>query len=207
MVRMSPQTNAAVQLTSTISSAFRIVAGMDNSLNPAQQRSDGNGEPPLLTATEPTPTSPKRGSMTLSVELSPASRRRHQKRLHMRRKRASASGVASIDEGLECLKPGRKKVKLSPPSEDETQCDLEPSSSANHGVDNGKDAMSVCGADGSKVTRKRYPRAKQTAIKELQDLDLSADDLGRLGAGVLNLEGVAKLLSYVSHHPLSPTRC
>lgn len=41
------------------------------------------------------------------ASLSPASRRRHQKKLYMRRKRAQTTGAA-IDETIQRLKPGRK---------------------------------------------------------------------------------------------------
>lgn len=45
-------------------------------------------------------------------QLSPAARRRLQKRLHMRRKRAEARGVI-VDETAAKLKPGRKKRRIS----------------------------------------------------------------------------------------------
>ncbi|EIW80417.1 hypothetical protein CONPUDRAFT_165944 [Coniophora puteana RWD-64-598 SS2] len=45
------------------------------------------------------------------ARLSPASRRRYQKRLYMRRKRAS--GSRSVNTSLSVLKPGRKKSSLS----------------------------------------------------------------------------------------------
>jgi len=89
-----------------------------------------------------------------------------------------------MDDTLERLKPGRKKVKGTPSPESETPRDLE----------NKEGASSVFGVDGSSTTRKRYPRAKQIAIDELQDLGLTAGDLRKLGVDVLNPEGVAKML-------------
>jgi len=96
----------------------------------------------------------------------------------MRRKRASMSGVTATDDNLERLKPGRKTVKRTPSPESETPRDMEDKE----------------GADGLSTTRKRYPRAKQIAIDELQDLGLTAGDLRKLGVDVLNPEGVAKML-------------
>ena len=147
--------------------------------------SDEDEGPPLLGATNPPPISPpKEDAMTLLAGLSPASRRRYQKRLYMRRKRASISGVTAVDGSLERLKPGRKRARRSPSPGDETQYGLE------HLED--------------KEGAKRYPRAKQIAIDELRDLGLAADDLSRLGVDVLNPDGVAKMLQYVAFHLASP---
>jgi hypothetical protein len=154
---------------------------------------------PLKSQGGPPPTPPpKQGSMTPLAGLSPATRRRYQKRLHMRRKRASTSGVSAIDDSLERLKPGRKKVKQSPFTEDEPQCDLEC-------VEGEVSTMSECEDDGPSVTQKRYPRAKQMALNELRDLGFAAEDLMKLGVDVLNPEGVAKMLKYVAYHFTSST--
>lgn len=112
----------------------------------------------------------------------------------MRRKRASMSGVTAINESLECLKPGRKKVKRSPSPEDETRHVLELSTSEDCDTKDNEDVVSANGTDGSSAAQKRYPRRKQTAVDELRDLGLNADDLRRLGLDVLNSEGVAKML-------------
>lgn len=71
----------------------------------------GGGSPPGIT--EPLPAPPDQDSIIPFGELSPASRRRHQKRLHMRRKRASSSGATVVDDTIERLKPGPKKFKRS----------------------------------------------------------------------------------------------
>jgi hypothetical protein len=141
--------------------------------------------------------SPEQDAVTLLADLSPVSRRRHQKRLHMRRKRASMSGVTAIDDGLEYLKPGRKRAKRFPFPEDKTQGGLEC-------IDEEGDTVSAHKSDGSGPTQKRYPRAKQMAIDELRDLGLAAEDLRRSGVDVLNPEGVAKMLKYVARYSTSP---
>ena len=145
--------------------------------------------PSLLNEAEIAPTSPpKQDSTDLLAGLSPASRRRCQKRLHMRRKRASMSGVTAIDDSLERLKPGRKKVKRSPSPKDGLQCD----------EDEGGSMLAPS------MTQKRYPRAKRMALNELQDLGLAAEDLRKLGVDVLNPEGVAKMLKCVAYHSTLP---
>lgn len=108
----------------------------------------------------------------------------------MRRKRASASGTAAIDDSLERLKPGRKKVKRSPSPEDEPEYDLE-------SVEDEGDTRLDCGDDGPSMNPKRYPRAKKMALNEFRDLGVAAEDLERMGFDVLNPEGVAKMLKYV----------
>ena len=157
---------------------FSTAADMQNPSN------KGSDEGSSLKKARPPPTPPKQASM---ADLSPASRRRYQKRLHMRRKRASTSGVTAIDDSLERLKPGRRKVKRSPSPEDE------------------ENNVSAGGADEPSVTQRRLPRAKKIALNELQGLGLTADDLGRSGVDVLNLEGVAKMLKYVAYRLTSPT--
>ena len=109
----------------------------------------------------------------------------------MRRKRASVAGVAAVDESLGRLKPGRKKVKLSPPPEDETRC---VPSWGDHDIEDDEDAASGPGVNGSSVLQKRYPREKRMAIEALQDLGLALDDFKRMRLDVLNPEGVAKIL-------------
>ena len=139
------------------------------------------------------------GSMAFLAGLSPASRRRYQKRLYMRRKRASTSGVTVIDDSLKRLKPGRKKAKRLPLPEEETPGDLELPTSAACGMENKGGTISVSGTDESSITPKRYPRAKQMAIDELRDLDLNSDGLKGLGLDIVNPEGIAKMLEYVAH--------
>jgi len=173
--------NPAVQLISNISVPFHAVAKMRNPPNPTRRWSNSNGEPSSL----------NQDSTTLLTELSPTSRRRYQKRLYMRRKRASESGVTTIDDSLERLKPGRKKAKRPPPPEDETPPDLELPTSVVRDVESG---ISVSGAGGSGIAQKRYPRAKRMAIDDLRDLDLDADGLRGLGLDVVNPEGIAKML-------------
>lgn len=97
-----------------------------------------------------------------------------------------------FDESLECLKPGRKKVKRSLSPEDEMGLDVEPSISED--LEDDRDAIPAHGADGSRMTQKRYPRGKQMAIDELRGLGLTADELRRFGLDVLNPEGVSKML-------------
>ena len=186
-----PDVSVIVQLTCGISVPFFTVAAMENHIN------GGSDEgPPPPHRPEPPPTSPLEED---SVEaLSPASRRRCKKRLYMRRKRASVSGVTVIDDSLERLKPGRKKVKRSPPLDDESQCELEY-------VEDKGGKSSACEDDGPSMPQKRYPRAKKMALDELRDLGLGANELRRLGVGVLNPEGVAKMLRYVVYYLTPPT--
>lgn len=146
----------------------------------AQGGSSEDGEPSSLGVMTPPDPSQKQDSVALLAGLSPASRRRHQKRLYMRRRRASISGVATIDDTLERLKPGRKKVKRSSSPEDEAQLDPERL----------EDEGNI----------KRYPRMVQVAVNELGDLGLVADDLRELGVGILNPDGIAKMLKYVISH-------
>jgi len=112
----------------------------------------------------------------------------------MRRKRASMSGVTDIDESLERLKPGRRKVKRSPSPEDKTGRDLGLSTSGDLDMEDNGNAISAHRTDWLRMAQKRYPRGKQMAIDELRNLGLTADELRRLGVDVLNPEGVAKML-------------
>jgi hypothetical protein len=156
--------NTSVWLTRNVPTSPPIVIDAQNSQCLVQDQLDSHGVA--------IPSPPRKGSMAVLEELSPASRRRCQKRLYMRRRRASLSGTTAIDDNLERLKPGRKKVKRSPSPEEDTPCD---------------------------PTQKRYPRAKQMAVEELRDLGLATDDLRELGIDVLNPEGVAKILGYVAY--------
>ena len=158
---------------------------MQNPLSPAWRQPNSNGEPSPQNVTELSQAPSLKEDSTASAMLSPASRRRYQKRLYMRRKRASMSGVTVIDDGPERLKPGRKRVKRTASPEDEIPLDMGPQG---HGTEDKE------GAGGPSTTQKRYPRAKQIAIDELRDLGLAADDLRKLRVDVLNLEGVAKML-------------
>jgi len=104
------------------------------------------------------------------------------------------SGVTVVDDSLERLKPGRKKIKRSPSPEGGISSGPESPTSVDHDMEDKEGAMSVCGADESVMTRKRYPRAKQLTIDKLRDLGLTADDLRGMGVNILNPEGVAKML-------------
>jgi len=180
------------QLNSDISTTSPA-AEIQDPLNPTQQRLKRNGKHSLQSSSERFQSFlPQQDSTAVLAGLSPTSRRRYQKRLYMRRKRASISGVTVIDEGLGCLKPGRKKVKQSLSPEDETGLDLELSTSED--LEDDGDATPAHGADGSRMTQKRYPRGKRMAIDELRDLGLTADELRRFGLDVLNPEGVSKML-------------
>lgn len=101
------------------------------------------------------------------------------------------SGATDIDESLERLKPGRRKVKRSPSPEDKMGRDLGLSTSGDPDMKDNGDAISAHGADWLRMAQKRYPRGKQMAIDELRNLGLTAD---KLGLDVLNPEGVAKML-------------
>jgi hypothetical protein len=187
--------DTAVCMTSNISTPFLTVASAQGLQNHAQRRSESKGDtPPGSVAGQFQPSSPKQDSAALLAGLSPTSRRRYKKRLYMRRKRASISGVTTIDESLERLKPGRKKPKRSPSPEDETPHDAELPTPGVGDLEDKGSGMSVSRADESSVTQKRYPRAEKMAIDELRDLDLTVDELGRLGVDVVNPGGVAKML-------------
>ena len=197
--------NAATTLTSSISATFSV-ASMQSSPNPARPQLNSKGKSSPQSSSERSHScSPQQDSKAVLAGLSPASRRRYQKRLYMRRKRASVSGVTAIDESLERLKPGRKGVKRSPSPEDKMRRALELSTPEDRVVEDSGDTISAHEADGSSVSQKGYPRAKQMVIDKLRGLDLSADEVRRLGLGVLNPEGVAKMLKYDAYHLISST--
>ncbi|KAF9643044.1 hypothetical protein BDM02DRAFT_1758913 [Thelephora ganbajun] len=186
---------ARLEATQTLPFSAAKVANTRNPLNSVQRRSNNSGELSQSSTTKPFQTSsPKQDSTVHLAGLSPVSRRRYQKRLYMRRKRASMSGVTGVDDSLERLKPGRKRVKRSPSPEGGTLYDLELSTSVDRDVEDKESATSVYGTDGFRITQKRYPRAKRTAIDELQDLGLTADELRGLGVDVLNPKGIARML-------------
>lgn len=198
--------DTAVCMTSNISTPFFTVSSVQGFQNHAQGRSESNEEtPPGSPAEQFQSSSQKQDSTALLAGLSPTSRRRYKKRLYMRRKRASISGATAIDDSLERLKPGRKKAKRSPSPEDETPRDTELPTSGVRDLEDKGSGMSVSRADGSSVTQKRYPRAEQMAIDELRDLDLTVDELGRLGVDVVNPGGVAKMLKWVAYPLTSST--
>lgn len=135
---------------------------------------------PHVPATPSRAASPSPDSSTIPVDLSPGSRRRFQKRLYMRRKRAQAAG-REVDEDTLRLKPGRqaKKIKPSPHAMD---------------IDDAEDVE----------YRHPNPSGKTVAYKTLtkfSDLKVDANMLSELGLDLFHLGTLPKLMKYVQISP------
>ena len=78
------------------------------------------------TSKVPVPVTRESITATETDNISPASRRRHQKRLYMRRKRARATGAA-VEQTVHRLKPGRKRKGAAFATSDVAETDENPS--------------------------------------------------------------------------------
>lgn len=153
-------------------------------------------EVPAVNPTPPTTPSAKTDEGTLDGEdpsqMSPASRRRYQKRLYMRRKRAKETG-APVIENAERLKPGRKpkkrakKTLSSTPAAEEAQQDA---------------ATPSVAAEGEDRSAYRHPKVSGRTLPYKRQLDfvskgVDVPRLRREGLDLFHLQGVSRLMQYV----------
>ena len=179
--------------------------------------------PPLVLNTSLNPDSEAGSSAGRNEEdvsqMSPTSRRRFQKRLHMRRKRAQAAGKV-VDENIGRLKPGRKPKKPVPRAQsaalaaeiiDKSIVPSAPpagSTPSTQGLAQEADAL---GSDDEFHDKSDYRHAHpsgQTLPYKRQQQFLSkgvdAQRLRREGLALFHLQGISKLMGCVFR--LSSTR-
>ena len=139
-------------------------------------------------------------------QMSPASRRRYQKRLYMRRKRAKATGEA-INENAERLKPGRKPKKRPEKAESSTSTPA-PSTPAPEAVreQTATPLESVGTTLCDETSAYRHPKVSgltQPYKRQVQFLSkgVDAQRLRREGLDLFHLQTISKLMQYV---PLTP---
>lgn len=151
--------------------------------------------PPFTPASLPTEDTPStsRGSLVASdpsaeSHLTAAARRKLQKRLHMRKKRAEARGLSAVSTAVR-LKAGRKRAEkvlrgptayAKPASSDQNSVRHPPSS-------------------GSPQERGRHPHLSGATLPykllmKLRDIGLDADALQKEYVGVMNLKGLPRLM-------------
>ncbi|KAI0754820.1 hypothetical protein C8Q80DRAFT_1266377 [Daedaleopsis nitida] len=154
------------------------------------------------------------GSEDIS-QMSPTSRRRHQKRLYMRRKRAQNTGAA-VDENAERLKPGRKPRMQPPrPNARPTTPVARPGSAGateqmnvEDGTSLGDAARSGTGVSGDKSTYRHHkPSGKTLPYKRQLDFISNGVDVQRLreeGLDLFHLQALSKLMhTYNELHDVS----
>lgn len=122
------------------------------------------------------------------VSLSPASRRRLQKRLYMRRKRAEKNGETA-DNTITRLKPGRKS---KPRKADLPTIDLR--------AEDGSEAEK--GDQHEQATRHPHPSGKTLPYKIREQFDSQGIDAVRLrqeGLGLFHMVNLSRLMRYALH--------
>ncbi|OSC97196.1 hypothetical protein PYCCODRAFT_1481440 [Trametes coccinea BRFM310] len=139
------------------------------------------------------------------TQMSPMSRRRYQKRLYMRRKRAQATGVA-VNENAVRLKPGRKpKPRPPPPPQDDApraksraaeesfSAALDPalSRSAQVQSDGQAEEHGGTGYRHPKVSGLTLPYRRQA---QFAAIGIDAQRLHQEGVGLFHLQSIGKLM-------------
>lgn len=134
-------------------------------------------DPALLALSAPhRPSSPSPApSITEPPNLSPASRRRYQKRLYMRRKRAEVAG-RKAELNTVRLKPGRRTKKVRGTSVDE---DI---------------VMSGADEDEFRHDNVSGKTAIYKTLTKFTDVGIDAEILGELGLDLFHLGGLSKLI-------------
>ncbi|KAJ3575127.1 hypothetical protein NP233_g1304 [Leucocoprinus birnbaumii] len=148
------------------------------------------------------------GEDSLDIEgMSPRSRRRYQKRMHMRRKRAQATG-SKVDETTDKLPPGFKKktapklLKLDIPNVGETDQDIQSqkaAASVMSDVGPGNDADQISESEnmeadaGPPFTTSTTRLPYQIARSDLQHRGVTDKTVVGEGLGIFNLKTLGKL--------------
>ncbi|KAI0770015.1 hypothetical protein C8Q74DRAFT_866300 [Fomes fomentarius] len=173
----------------------------DSTLTPAHLVTS-DVEAPAVNPTSSTTPSVKTDEGTLDGEdpsqMSPASRRRYQKRLYMRRKRAKETG-APVIENAERLKPGRKpknRAKKATPATEEAQQDA---------------ATPSVAAEDEDRSAYRHPNVSGRTLPYKRQLDfvskgVDVPRLRREGLDLFHLQGVSRLMqTYNELHDVDST--
>jgi len=127
--------------------------------------------PPLIRTRSPSPTS----NTSIPPDLSPVSRRRFQKRLYMRRKRAKVAG-REAELKVARLKPGRRAKKVR-------------GASINEDV-----VMSGADEDEFRHDQVSGKTAVYKSLAKFTDVGIDANLLGELGLDLFHLGGLSKLI-------------
>nr|VWP01067.1 G-patch domain-containing protein [Ganoderma boninense] len=171
---------------------------------PAVSRSLPLSPQPPFHTTPTTTTVPSAGSNEGSVgdlsQLSPGARRRYQKRLYMRKKRAQATGAVLI-EAVERLKPGRKVRKAASVDDLRARATKDVPSSPStpgDGLPPAAASSSQGGNHGAESSRKST-HSKLRAKFAFQGIDVQR--LRRSGFDLFHLQSISKLMqTYNSLH-------
>jgi hypothetical protein len=160
-----------------------LLALSRNSQQPASPiQTDNRGEPRPAREASLSP-----GPSTTLAHLSPTSRRRYQKRLYMRRKRAKLSG-REVDDKVRRLKPGRKAKKVMRST----------SSTADAAVGASAEALDVESEQHEDGDFRRSHASGKTLpykiLAEFTALGIDAEVLGELGLDLFHPGGLAKLM-------------
>lgn len=137
------------------------------------------------------------GSVGDLSQLSPGARRRYQKRLYMRKKRAQATGGPLV-EAVERLKPGRKPKKAASVDDLRAQTTANVPSSPTLEV-----AVHPAGPSSSRERHHSPENARQSTDDKrrtkLASQGIDAERLRREGFDLFHLQAISKLMQYVAH--------
>ncbi|KAI9058501.1 hypothetical protein FKP32DRAFT_1597596 [Trametes sanguinea] len=176
---------------------------------------------PIPALSQPAFSSPGPGAGELADEedvdvtqMSPLSRRRYQKRLYMRRKRAQAMGVA-VNENAVRLKPGRKPKPRPPPQdgapraksdvvEENSSVVIDPALARPSQAQSEEQAEEHGGAGyrHPKVSGMTLPYRRQA---QFAAIGIDAQRLHQEGVGLFHLQSIGKLMqTYNRLHDIPP---
>lgn len=150
---------------------------------------------------------------SVESQLAAVARRKLQKRLHMRKKRAEARGLSTVSTALR-LKAGRKRSEkvLRGPTAYTKPASLGSQNALGGDATNGPSAEGVSGDPNGvghqplseSPPRKRSKRHHASGatlpyklLRKLREVGLDADRLQEECVGVMNLKGLARLMRYV----------
>ncbi len=138
------------------------------------------------------------GSIGDLSQLSPGARRRYQKRLYMRKRRAQATGGVLV-EAVERLKPGRKPRKVA------SVGDLRagPTTDAPSSPSPPRDTLQPAGPsilqDGNNAEESARRSTEDKRRTKLASKGIDVQRLRREGFDLFHLQAMSKLMQYVAH--------
>lgn len=164
--------------------------------------------PPSSSLQAPVPAASRRASAdpdsldpVALAALSPTSRRRHQKRLYMRRKRAEAAGVDAPSAHIGRLKPGRKPKARATPAPAKEPADEAAGSAAKLGKRTRADEEEGEESQADEPPRKAPNKGGLTrdyrTRKTFDELGLDAAALRDADLGMFHLSALGKLMGCV----------
>lgn len=190
---------------------YHELAFLDSLIRNAEDPDDASREASARAETAPPDDKEQSrpNSPTYIANMTPAERRRYQKRLHMRKKRAEATGQAVItDKGR--LRPGRKTVRpqlLDSPTKSRSSPSTRASSRAGsvQGSDNGAADRALAIRNDSEDSRddnaNNFKARGLTVAQQIQvrftELDITIEALQKRGLDLFNLSRFHSLSKWV----------